>query len=208
MHTPTHAQLLAVLKDAAPGTLAGLPPWASKGECGQEDEEEEEEESSSTSRRSSEDEDGLSGGDAGLGAPGSLARELRRKVFALEETVFSLEGKLRLADEARLERGGGGDGDGAASTVVAAYDGRGQASSCGKGERTRAWAETNPDCQCPVPVSPLRRRVLLCMHAGFFFARLCCCRYDRPAGKTDKEGDATRYESLPSQAFRLLSSIG
>lgn len=128
-----------MLQENAPGALAGLPSWATKGEKEDGEEEEKEERSPNSS------EDGLSGeGGAGMGAPGSLARELRRKVFALEQTVFSLEGKLRLADEARLERGGGGgacgeeEEDGTASTVVAAYDGEGQASSGGKGEESRA----------------------------------------------------------------------
>ena len=117
-----------MLKEAAPSALAGLPSWATKGE----QEEEEEDERSPDSCEAGL----LSGGDAGLGAPGSLARELRRKVFALEQTVFSLEGKLRLADEARLERGGaGGEEDGAASAIVAACDGDEQASSGGKGKK-------------------------------------------------------------------------
>eukprot|EP00752_Nemacystus_decipiens_P009306 g8317.t1 len=122
-------QLLAVLKEADPSALAGLPLWATKGEKEEEDEHEKGE-----ARSPDSSEDGSSAIDAGLGAPGSLARELRRKVFALEQTVFSLEGKLRLADEARLERGGGGgEEDGTPSTVLAAYDGEGQASSVGKG---------------------------------------------------------------------------
>ena len=122
-----------MLKEAAPGALASLPSWVTKG--GKEEEEDgEHEDGEERSQDSSED--GLSGGDAGLGAPGSLARELRRKVFALEQTVFSLEGKLRLADEARLERGGAcGEGeDGTASTVLAVFGEEGRASCGVKGE--------------------------------------------------------------------------
>lgn len=45
-------------------------------------------------------------------------------MFELEQTVFSQEGRLRLADEARLERrgsggGGGGGGDCGLGAVVA-----------------------------------------------------------------------------------------
>lgn len=73
--------------------------------------------------------------DGDLGSAGSLARELRKKVFELEQTVFSLEGKLRLADESRLERGGGGaDDEGDSSTVVAVYDGAGGSSSAATGD--------------------------------------------------------------------------
>lgn len=142
-----------MLKEAAPSALAGLPSWATKGE--QEEVEEEEDERSPDSSVAGL----LSGGDAGLGAPGPLARELRRKVFALEQTVFSLEGKLRLADEARLERGGaGGEEDGAASTVVAACDGDEQASSGGKGKEAPLGAGSTPVAGtavvvfCPVAV--------------------------------------------------------
>lgn len=125
-----------MLKEAAPSALAGLPSWADKGETEKEEEQEEEEHQDGGEGSPDCSEDGLS---SGLGAPGSLARELRRKVFALEQAVFSLEGKLRLADEERLGRGGacGEDGDGTASTVVAVYDGEGPAPSGGKGEGRR-----------------------------------------------------------------------
>lgn len=131
-------QLSAVLKEAAPGALAGLPSWAtgkqsSSGDDNDDDGEGEGEEDEEVEDASSE---GISAKEteAGLGPAGSLARELRQKVFELEEAVFSLEGKLRLADEARLERGDGrGDGDdGVASTaVVAVYD---EAVASGRGE--------------------------------------------------------------------------
>lgn len=104
-----------MLKEVAPTTLAGLPSWAT----GEQEQEEQHNRSSDPS------EEGLSGGVAAkdsasdddgssaateLGAPGSLARELRSRVFTLEQTVFELEGKLRLADEARLARRRDGDG--------------------------------------------------------------------------------------------------
>lgn len=126
-------QLLAVLKEAAPSALAGLPSWANRQEA-EGGEGGEREDGGEPSPAFSEH--GLSEEHAGLGGPGSLARELRRKVFGLEQTVFSLEGKLKLADEARLQCGGAGgeDDDATASTFVAVYDGQGSASSGGKGE--------------------------------------------------------------------------
>ncbi|CAM9427743.1 unnamed protein product [Ectocarpus sp. 12 AP-2014] len=109
-------QLSALLKEKAPRALDDLPAWATG----------EQEEQGEGSSEPSGDRLPESGGDAessspsavkeasGPGAAGSLARELRKKVFDLEQTVFSLEGRLRLADEARLERrrGGGGSGGG------------------------------------------------------------------------------------------------
>ncbi|CAN0367726.1 unnamed protein product, partial [Ectocarpus sp. 8 AP-2014] len=107
-------QLSALLKEKAPRALDGLPAWATG----------EQEEQGEGSSEPSGDRLPESGGDAessspsevkeasGPGAAGSLARELRKKVFELEQTVFSLGGRLRLADEARLEARGGGGGSG------------------------------------------------------------------------------------------------
>lgn len=105
-------QVSALLKEKAPRALDELPAWATG----------EQEEQGEVSSEPSGDWLPESGGDAessspsevkeasGPGAAGSLARELRKKVFELEQTVFSLEGRLRLADKARLEARGGGGG--------------------------------------------------------------------------------------------------
>ncbi|CAM9282190.1 unnamed protein product, partial [Hapterophycus canaliculatus] len=115
-------QLAGVLREVAPGALAGLPPWAT-GEQEQEEQERENRSSDSAEAELSGEGEAEAQGSAsdermpqavaaaaaaatGLGAQGSLARELRMKVFALEQKVFSLEGKLMLADEARLARHG------------------------------------------------------------------------------------------------------
>ncbi|CAM9178600.1 unnamed protein product, partial [Scytosiphon promiscuus] len=109
-------QLVGVLREVAPSTVPELPAWAGGGQ----------EQDQSAGCLSAESEGGAeakaytSDGKrpqapaaavaTGLGAPGSLARELRNKVSTLEETVFQLKGKLRLADEARLVRHDGGEG--------------------------------------------------------------------------------------------------
>lgn len=96
-----------MLKDAAPDAFAGVPSWAT-GEASDEE-------------RSSEEgvTQGSPGGEeavvGGVGPAGSLARELRKKVFELEGQVHDLEGKVVVAEEARLaaaEHGGGGAGGG------------------------------------------------------------------------------------------------
>ena len=193
-------QLLAVLKEAAPGTLAGLPSWTTKGEEEMEEEEEEHQDGEERSPESSE-EDGLSGADAGLGAPGSLARELRRKVFALEQTVFSLEGKLRLADEARLERGGaGGEEDGAASAIVAAYDGGDeQASSGGKGKEAPLGAGSTPVAGTAAVVS--------CCCCFFFFSHFRL-RFSRVSTVGEAERRAALYDAVLGISSVLFSSNG
>ena len=60
----------------------------------------------------------------GMGPAGALARELRQKVFELEGQVHDLEGKVVVAEEARLaavEHGGGGGGGGGGGNGIGAY---------------------------------------------------------------------------------------
>lgn len=145
-------QLSAVLREAAPSAFAGLPSWANK----EDDEEEGGEGGGGAKGKGSRLE---TPGD--LGPAGSLARELRERVFELEQTVFELEGKLRLADESRLERGGGGagGGDDDSSTVVSVYNGAGGSSFAGTGDfvtRALVFEQTASKCQrawrcLPVP---------------------------------------------------------
>lgn len=130
-------QLSAVLKEAAPSALAGLPSWATGERCSSGEEEEAAEGDSSAGKDDQGALEKEKETEEGLGPAGSLARELRKKVFELEEAVFSLEGKLSLADEARLERGGddGNDEDAASTAAVSMYDG---AAASGRGEQNQA----------------------------------------------------------------------
>lgn len=103
-----HEKLMAVLQESAPDALAGLPAWAT-GAAEQED-------CSDTGLSGKEEcpggrgdgSDVPMGGGKGdglglaCGGMGSLAMELRQRVFELEGQVFGLEGKLALADDARL----------------------------------------------------------------------------------------------------------
>lgn len=91
-----------MLKEAAPEAFAKAPSWAT-GETS-------EEESGERSVEEGTNEESVEGG---AGPAGSLARELRRRVFELEAQVHDLEGKVVIVDEARLaaaEHGGGGGG--------------------------------------------------------------------------------------------------
>lgn len=115
--TGTRVKLAAVLKEAAPDALDGLPSWATgavaasseRGDCPEEVLPEEE--------GSPRDEEKAV---AKFGAAGSLPRELRQRVFELEGQVSELEGKLARADDSPLavegRDGGGGGGMGACSS--------------------------------------------------------------------------------------------
>lgn len=108
-----------MLKDAAPDAFSGLPSWAT----GEASDEESEERSSEVAAKQGSPEDGEAVV-GGVGSAGSLAMELRKRVFELEGQVHDLEGKVVVAEEARLaaaEHGGGGGGGGSG---VGAYSSR------------------------------------------------------------------------------------
>lgn len=117
--TITKWKISAVLKDAAPDAFSAAPSWAT-GEASDQE--------SSFSEERSPEEGAAQGSPEGqesvvarVGSAGSLARELRQKVFELEGQVHDLEGKVAIAEEARLaaaEHGGGGGGGG---NAIGAY---------------------------------------------------------------------------------------
>lgn len=121
---------MAVLREAAPTALDGLPSWATTEEVDSSVEKSSESFPENSSEKNSEDnvdpeknalkhqqekeEGSAKGKEAACGvgaASGSLARELRQRVFELEGQVFDLEGRLALSTERQHVTGGGFGGD-------------------------------------------------------------------------------------------------
>lgn len=95
-------QVLAVLKEASPSSLVGLPSWAT----GKEADADSPDDNLTGNCLESQGEATVSSSETSS-AVGSLERELRQRVFELEEQVFHLEGRLSLAgDTAKLSSGG------------------------------------------------------------------------------------------------------
>lgn len=131
-----YTQLCAILEKEAPSVLAGLPSWATEPEATASDVVESAAENGDSHEGlgdgkenvppPGDEEEGVVGEGGAVAATGSLARELRQKVFELEGQVFGLEEKLALADDARLATAGtchGTEGTGSSASLP----GRGEA---------------------------------------------------------------------------------
>lgn len=87
-----------MLEQAAPAALASLPSWAT-GEKKAGDNNNLEEDSAQAARGAGSDYSGEGDRSATTSAAGSLAQELRQKVFELEAQVSELQGNLSEARE-------------------------------------------------------------------------------------------------------------
>lgn len=118
-------KLSAVLQQAAPAALAGMPSWATgeketgngNGLDSPDGRNKGSKEGSSAVGDGADKSEGVS---TAHDAAGSLARELRQKIFDLEAQVVELQGELSESRE-MMRRVGGGVGGGAAAS-----DGRGE----------------------------------------------------------------------------------